>query len=259
MNFRIYSPFSLTTNGLREKVFTALSLCLAICMATTAQSQDAKLHFAASTYPPITTSDKDGMLDQIALEAFKRADIPFDYETTSAQRGLFGAVSGEFDGYLGAPPLKSASLQSLVRVPEVAFPAHFAGIHLNDGIELNDLADFNDYNVGYISGWRRVEFLLAEHPNISTATTADLLLDMLANGRIDVAFIHISQAKYLAKQKGISGLKFSKYTLNNDLYIHLNPEHADISVPLAAALRSMKDDGTFAGIMADIDRVGGTE
>ena len=215
-----------------------------------AHAQETRLHFATSLYPPNTTPAKDGYIDRIVTEAFARADIAFDYENTTAPRGLYGALAGEFDGYFAAPVLKAPALQPLVRVPEVVFSGKGGGVYLNDAVKITTVADFNSYRVGYIKGWKFVETLLADHPDIFAATSPDLLLEMLVQGRIDVAYMRFSQARELARQRGINDIRFSDYHVNNDLFIHLNPEHADLAPVLAAAIRSMKEDGTFQDIVA---------
>ena len=222
----------------------------AICaFVQTLQAEGVKLSLSAALSPPQTTADQTGYIDLIAKEAFERANVGLAYQSTTVRRGMFGTATGEFDGFIAAPIMPAPQLKPLVRVLEPIFASIAGGVFLRDGIEINTLSDFSKYRVGYPKACKRAAMLLRDVPDKYAAHSPALLMEMLAQNRIDVAFTFFSQARHIATERKITGLKFSKYMNYSRLYIHLNPKHAEIAPELARAIRSMKVDGTYFKIL----------
>lgn len=222
-------------------------------LAQTVQAEQPKLNLAVALSPPHITAEQNGDIDLIVKEAFKRAGIALAYQPTSVRRGLFGTLTGQFDGFFAAPVLTAPLLKPLLRVPEPIYSSIAGGVFLRDDIRIDAIEDFKKYRVGYVKGWKQAGMLLKDVPDRSTATSPELLLEMLAENRIDVAFVYFTHVQYIADKKKITGLRFSKYSHYSGLYIHLNPEHAAHSADLAQALRSMRADGTYKKIPTRAD------
>ncbi|NOR31424.1 MAG: transporter substrate-binding domain-containing protein [Sulfitobacter sp.] len=224
--------------------------CMVGFGASPAQASDRQLSLAAAPYPPLTTVAKDGYLDRIVQEAFARADIELTYQATSPGRGLYGSLTGEFDGYFATPDLQGTALAALVRVPEVIHAGKSGGVYLRDDITMMDKEYLKPYRVGYVKGWKQVKDMLKDVPDLYAAESSSHLMEMLVRDRVDVAYMFFLQARYQAQRQEVSGLKFSDHTFVTELFIHLSPEHADLADDLAVAIRSMKADGTLEDIMA---------
>lgn len=232
------------------RVIVLAAFCMVGFTVPAAQAAERELSLAAAPYPPMTTLAKDGYLDRIVQEAFARAGIGLTYQATSPRRGLIGSLTGEFDGYFATPELEVPSLAALVRVPERIYTGIAGGVYLRDDIMLMNEEYLKSHRVGYVKGWKQAEDVLQDVPDRYGAENSGRLMEMLARDRIDVAYTYFLQARYQAQQRGITGLKFSEHTFDTDLFIHLSPQHADLAIDLATALRLMKADGTLENILA---------
>ncbi len=233
-------------------ILTVFAIC---AFAQTLQAEDVKLSLAVALSPPQTTADQNGYIDLIAKEAFARANVGLVYQPTTVRRGMFGTATGGFDGFIAAPIMAAPQLKPLVRVLEPIFASIAGGVFLRDGIEINTLSDFSKYRVGYPKACKRAAMLLKDVPDKYAAHSPALLMEMLAQNRIDVAYIFFSQARHIASERKTTELKFSKYMNYSRLYINLNSKHAEIAPELARAIRSMKVDGTYFEILGRANTV----
>jgi ABC-type amino acid transport substrate-binding protein len=232
-----------------------VSLCVfaIYALAGPVQADQPQLNFAVALSPPHITVEQNGDIDLIVKETFRRVGVTIAYQPTSVSRGLYGTLTGEFDGFFATPILTAPMLKPLVRVEEPIFSSIAGGVFLRDDITIYELADFKKYRVGYGKGWKQPGILLKDVPETHTANSPELLMEMLAQNRIDVAFMYFTHARYIADKKKITGLKFSKFIDYSGLFIHLNPKHADLAADLAQALRDMRADGTYMDLLSRAD------
>jgi len=78
------------------------------------------------------------------------------------------------------------------------------------------------------------------------------LFNMLDMGRIDVALYDRLTGLEQISLRNFKGMFYLEPPLaSRNMYLYLNRKHAKLAEPLAEALRSMKKDGTYDGIVND--------
>ena len=239
----------------------SLAICAAVVgvpmFSAAAQAEDKPLLIASANLPPVVTKTADGYLDRILDEMFARVGLKHRIEIVPGRRGLDGANTGLYDGDAARIDSVGHGFPDLIMLPEPVIPVVFAGQMLTDASAIRTPADFNDYRLGYIRGWKIAERLFADHPDAVAVRNADVLMRMLANHRIDVAFMTIAPARHLAKNLGIAPPMATEFRVQRDLFLFLNPRHKALVPDLTAALRAMKADGTYDTILAGYMPEGG--
>ncbi|GHA48762.1 ABC transporter substrate-binding protein [Amylibacter ulvae] len=198
---------------------------------------------------PLSTPENDGYLDRVVLEMFKRNNLLLQKEYVAPARALDMATLGLTDGDMVRTESVKISHPDLLQVPESIYSVIVTGVYVDPKIELESWSKFSDYKVGYIRGWQDALRVFDNRDNFLEVSDAQTLLLMLKSGRIDVAFLTLFPAKFLAKELEFDTLYFSKIREEREMYLYLNERNADLIEPLSASLREMKRDGTYQQIM----------
>ena len=180
---------------------------------------------------------------------FARLELSYRFEAMPGARALAGANDGTFDGDSARVANAAKNYPNLIRVPEPVISVVFAAITLRNDIRIEELSDLSSLSVGHVRGWKYSEKLLTYHKNVEIVRTAEILMRMLAEGRIDVAFLAVAPAFQLADKMNISGLIVTDLRFNKDLFVHLNQKHAKLVPLMDETLRSMKADGSYEAIV----------
>jgi polar amino acid transport system substrate-binding protein len=195
--------------------------------------------------PPFTTADRDGFLDIIAGEAFRRAGVELRLVKLPAERGLINANAGIEDGDMVRIAGLEKQYPNLVRVPEKLVDWEFAAFSKNAEIPSNWNA-IRQRSVGYIKGWKIYEQHLAGAEHVITADDPEQLFRLLDLNRIDVALYERSFGMALTKQQGLRVARPLAPTLaSREMFIYLHKRHVKLAPRLADALRAMKRDGFY--------------
>lgn len=200
------------------------------------------------TLPPMTTPTGDGFLDELYLEWFDRAGLRAELVPMPAARGLENADAGQLDGDAARIDIDASLFANLHKVPEPLAEVTFSGMFLTEGITVQEKADFENFRVGYVRGWRIAERLFGHSSNAMAVRNADILLDMLASDRIDIAFLTVAPARSLAAEKNMTPLNRTEFVITHKLYLFLHSRHRDQIPMLTDILRQMKADGSYAAL-----------
>ena len=203
------------------------------------------------TLPPVTMSSHDGFLDRIAEVMFDRAGLSFELLKLPPARGLALSNAGLLDGELARIDIRTDLFPNLQKLPEPLIDVLFAGLYLRADINVSTQDDFRHYRVGYIRGWVIAETLFADNENATATGSIRQWIDMLEADRIDIAFMTVAPARYLANSRGMDKLKITGFRVNKDLYLYLHEKHAGKMPTLSRALKSMKEDGTHQAILRE--------
>lgn len=218
---------------------------------TPAHDVSETLVLSNGTLPPVTTPASHGYLDKLYAEWFSRAGLHAELLAVPAARGLENANAGIYDGDAARTEIDSSLYPHLHRVPEPLARIYLHGFHIDPDISVRTVDDFRQYRVGYVRGWRAVERLFDGMDNTVALRDADGLMDMLAAGRLDIAFLTLVPARQLAHERNLGSLKETEFSIEEDQYLYLNAKHLDKIPRLTEALRLMKSDGSYDAIMAD--------
>jgi len=237
------------SNGTRLfRVQVWLSLAgssLLLALSGTAIADRPVLILNDTNEPPFTTADRDGFLDIVAGEAFRRAGVELRLVKLPAERGLINANAGIEDGDMARIAGLEKQYPNLVRVPEKLVDWEFSAFSKNASIPSN-WKEIRQRSVGHIKGWKIYEQNLAGAERITTADDPEQLFRLLDLNRIDVALYERSFGAALVRQQGLKGVRpLAPPLANREMFIYLHKRHASLAPRIADALRAMKREGFY--------------
>jgi polar amino acid transport system substrate-binding protein len=195
--------------------------------------------------PPFTTEDRNGFLDVVAGEAFRRVGVELRLVKQPAERALINANAGVLDGDLTRIAGLKKQYPNLVRVPEKLVDWEFTAFSKDASIPSNWTA-IRQHSVGHIKGWKIYEQNLSGAERVVTADDPEQLFRLLELNRIEVALYMRWMGLALIRQHGLKDVHVLAPPLaTREMFIYLNKRHADLVPRLADALRAMKRDGFY--------------
>ncbi len=201
--------------------------------------------------PPYTTEARDGFMDIVATEAFRRVGVELRLVKLPPERGLINANAGVEDGELARIGGLEKQYPNLIRVPEKLADLAFAAFGKDAAIP-GKWDAIRPRTVGYIKGWKIYEQQMAGAPRVTTADDAEQLFRLLELDRIEIALYEHWMGLALAKQQGIKAVRPLQPALaTREMFIYLHKRHADLVPPLAAALRALKQEGFYERIQRE--------
>jgi polar amino acid transport system substrate-binding protein len=229
-------------------VLFTLTLAAATAAAATAEPQP-RLQLTTGEWTPFANAAHNGFLDQVILEATRRAGIETKIVLLPNARALRTVDEGQYDGNFVRVAGIEKQFAHLIPVPEkvldmvfVAFAA--PGLTLRgDGWE-----NLHDRNVVLIRGWKIYEDAVVKNGarTALTVTEADQLFRMLQARRTELALYELWSGHYLLKQLGIDGINAVEPPLAvREMFLYLHERHAALAPRIAAALRAMQQDGSY--------------
>lgn len=198
---------------------------------------------------PLSNAEQSGFVDQVVGEAVKRIGLRLEIEWLPAERALINANAGIDDGDL----LRIAGLQetypNLMQVPEKVIDLEFVAFSKNANFQVNDWTSLKPYSVAIITGWKILERNITEYAELTHVKNADQLFKILLNGRADVIVYSRWVGLGYIREHKIKYVKILEPPLKKKrLYVYLHKKHKELVPKLAAALKSMKDDGSYQQI-----------
>ncbi len=252
----VLAPFRAAARSRPTLLLTLLLSLMALAATARAAEPPPVLRFTTSEFPPHINPAHDGFLDRVILEAMRRAGVGAEIVLLPNARAIKSADEGEYDGNLVRIAGLERLFPHLIPVPEtimdmvfVAFAAPGLTVH-EDGWEI-----VRDRNVVLIRGWKLYEEgVLAYRPRTAlTVTEPDQLFRMLHAGRADLALYELWSGRYLLKQLGIDDIRAVEPPLTvREMFIYLHERHAALAPRIAAALRGMKQDGSYRRLVEEL-------
>ena len=235
--------FSPAVIPLRRLLLGLLALCCAAAWA------GETLVISTGVGPPFTTARRDGFLDQLLAEAFRRAGAKAEMLVhESSERALMNANNGVDDG--GAPRIKGLEAQypNLMRIPEKLFDNDFVALALRQRFATPDWQALAPYHIAYLIGWKIFENNLGERSEVTKVRDAEQLFSLLRQERADVILYERWQGLWRARNLGLPVAAMEPPLARQEMYCYVNSKHAALVPAVAAALAAMKRDGTYRRI-----------
>ncbi|HAT31253.1 MAG TPA: ABC transporter substrate-binding protein [Janthinobacterium sp.] len=225
------------------------ALLLAAAPSARAATAAPPLVLNTAFFAPLTSPERDGVLDLIYAKLFQRLGLRVEIQAASAERGLLNANSGIDDGDVARVLGIDASYPNLLRVPEavlsyqmVAFTRHGPATVSADGLR--------PYDVGILTGWKILERTIVGSRSLVTLETGRQLFAMLDKDRIDVAVIEKLEGLHFIRSMGLKDIHLMQPPIvAGEWFLYLNKKHAALVPRLAEELRRMKRDGTHQRIV----------
>lgn len=219
------------------KIIVVFLLTLSFLQAT-----DKKLSINSGFPYPETN-----LVESIVSEGFKRANIPFTYQTLPAERSLRNVNFGIDDVEAGRIWDIAKTYPNLVRIP-VAIHSIDIVLLMKKDLHIHKTSDLASYNVGLIRGVKIAESIAnkAKPLSVTIATSYLMLIKMLNNNRIDVILTSkIALLTMLSEIKENGLIMTSQPLVTLPLYTYLNKKHEALVPKLEASYKSMNEDGTI--------------
>lgn len=202
---------------------------------------------------PRSTPDGRGFEDLIVNEAFRRLGMEVKIVHLPSERALVNANKGIDDGNFARIAGLEKDYPNLVMVPEQIATFEFAAFARDSSIRIDGWESLQSYSVGIVTGWKILEANVTRTRLLTKVSSPDALFDLLVHGRVDIVVFDREQGKAILRRNGISGVMALKPLLaSTDMFIYLNSRHAALAPKLAAVLREMKRDGSFARIEGSV-------
>lgn len=233
-----------------SRLWLSVTLLMVILAANPCHAANEVTLVLSDTYDaPYTTASGDGFLDLVAREAFRRAGFNLKMVPVSPERALLNANAGIEDGVSARIAGLEKNYPNLVRVPEKVLDFPFVAFARQSKLANANWATLVPVSVGHIQGWKIFEQNLKPGTPVTIVDTAEQLFTMLDKDRIDVALYERWLGLALAKKMGIKNIHVIEPALaDREMFIYLNKRHADKVSAISAALRALRDDGTYTRI-----------
>ncbi|MFP5417698.1 MAG: substrate-binding periplasmic protein [Gammaproteobacteria bacterium] len=195
--------------------------------------------------PPFTTVDRQGFVDVVAGEAFRRAGVQLRLIRLPAERGLINANAGTDDGDLTRIAGLEARYPNLIRVPEKLIDWEFVAFSKNASLSAS-WEVLRTLPVGHIRGWKIYEEQLVGAQSVVSANDSAQMFRQLRLDRIEVALYERWLGLSLMKRMDIKGIApLEPRIAKREMYIYLHKRHAALVPKLADALRAIKAEGLY--------------
>ena len=195
---------------------------------------------------PLNDTQMRGFMDLIAAEAFKRIGVALKTVSLPAERGLLNANNHKIHGEMSRVADIQKQYPNLVQVPEKIMDWEFIAIGKS---KLNTQAGWKSLagkQVAFINGWKILENNIPPATKVRKVKGPDALFRLLQNNRTDfIIYEHWAGEKHI-KDLSLKNVRIHFPALvTREMFIYLHKDHAQLVDKLAAALKSMKSDGTY--------------
>jgi polar amino acid transport system substrate-binding protein len=196
---------------------------------------------------PLSTPEGEGILDRIAIEAFRRIGYRACIESLPCERSLRNADAGVSDGdLLRVAEAVLPKAPNLVAVPEAIYALPSSGFTTRADLQVRGFDDLLPLRVGYVLGWKRLEDQVRA-AEVLRVRGPDELFALLADNKADIVIYDRNTGLQVIKELKRSDMRVIDPPLVVvQTHMVLNRRHSKLVEPLAAAMRTMKADGSYA-------------
>lgn len=202
---------------------------------------------------PLTSPDKTGFLDLVAIEAFRRCDLNLETMQLPAERSLINVNQGIEDGEMSRIAGLEKIYPNLIRIPETIMDWEFHAFS-DQEIDLSGgWSDLASYSVAFINGWKILESNVPAEAEITKVKNPEQLFYLLTKKRTQIVIYERWAGLRHIQQPQFKTIKLLQPALaKRKMYMYLHKKHQAIVPKLAAALKSMKLDGTYDKLVMQV-------
>ncbi len=199
---------------------------------------------------PFSNTNNTGILDQIVIEAFTRVGKKVVIDQLPSERAITNANEGITDGEMNRVGGLNKKYPNLIQVMEKNFNFNFVAFSKRKDIRIKNWQSLRPYYIGLITGWKIYEKNTTGFPHVTKVKTPMALYDLLDSDRVDIILYRdiegleiIKRGKNKGKYKGIHIIQPPLAV--KPMFMYLNKKHKNLVPKLIAALKEMKQDGTY--------------
>lgn len=227
-------------------MFAALLMVFSLMLIRPALAEPTLL-LSSSYYPPVTSEQKNGILDLVYQALSARLGIKIEiYNQTAAERILLNVNSGLDDGDVGRVFGMEKLYPNLISIPVPVMKFQMMVFTRHANFTVSGPQSIKPYNIGIVRGWKILEAAANGARSVTIVDNGKQLFSMLDKGRIDIALIEKLQGLEFIRQMGLRGIKILQPPLiEGKWYLYVNKQHAALVPQLTAGLQEMETDGTL--------------
>jgi len=232
---------------------TCFVITAMLCLCGAASAQQAQvLYIASISKAPLTTPEGTGMVDEITKEMFRRIGINAEIVPVATAGALEKLAKGLYDG----DPLQIAGLSEkfpdLIQSPEPTMNYEFAVFTKTVTEPIKGWEGLKPYRVVVPKGWAITDKNVTENSckSVMRITSHFEMFNALAKNEADVVIFERMCGYEIIRQGGLKDIRVLDPPIDiQNCYLYMYKTHADLVPKAAAALKSMKDDGTYKKIV----------
>jgi len=235
------------------KQILVLCACAMVALAGSSvrAAEDGAFTISTSYKSLLSNPEQTGMLDRLMKEAFQRIGLRAEIVFNPTERSLVDVNAGLVDAELNRIEGMEKHFPNLVRVPEPNMIMHFVAF-AKKSYPIDGWKSIEPLYIGIVRGWKILEKNTEGFPHVTFAPTETELFNMLQKDRIDVALYAKLTGYEQLNLRGFTEIRHLEPPLaSRPMFLYLNKKHADLTGPLADALRAMKADGTYDRIVKE--------
>ncbi|OQX19844.1 MAG: hypothetical protein BWK76_03310 [Desulfobulbaceae bacterium A2] len=208
-----------------------------------------RLTVATADGVPLSTPEGTGFHDQVVREACQRIGVQLDIIHLPAERALLNANDGFEEGVYVRVEGMEASYPNLRMVPEKIGDYEFVAFGKQSSAQLNGWDSLRDYHVAIITGWKILERNIVASKSLTKVKDASLLFRALVDDKVDLVVYNRLDGYGTIKELGLQGIHaLDPPFATREMFLYVHKSREALVPQLAAALRAMKDDGSYAAI-----------
>lgn len=241
-----HSPRRRARTGRGLAAGLAAALALLAPPAARAADPDCEIVIGSCHRAPLSTAEGSGIIDRIAIEAFRRVGKRACVSALPCERSLLNADSGVIDGdLLRVRDIGGSRYPNLVSVPEMLYSLPMSCFAARRDLRVSDFDDLRALRVGYIIGWKILEDRV-KAGEVLRVRGPEQLFPLLAEGRADTVIYERLTGQRIVQDMGLRDVRaIEPPLLVTPQYLTLHRRHRALVEPLAAALRALKADGGY--------------
>ena len=210
-----------------------------------------KLIIGTSYKVLLSTPAQDGMLDEIAKEAFQRIGIQIELPYLPTERSISAANKGLHDGELNRVKGLENMYPNLIRTEESMMDFAFVGFTKHKPVEGGSWKNLQPVQLGIIKGWKIVEANVGTFPNVTCFYSAEDLFKGLNLERIDIALYGRLMGFAVIREMGLKNIKMiTPPFASKKMYMYLHRKHKVLIPVLSSALKQMKQECSYDRIVS---------
>lgn len=201
---------------------------------------------------PLSTPDGTGIVDRLAIEAFRRIGVAACITPLPCERSLVSANDGITDGdILRIVGQVEGRYPNLHAVPETLYDLPMQAFAKRRDLTIRGFDDLKSLRVGFILGWKILEERVQARETLRVRGP-EVLFPLLAEDKVDTVIYEPITGIAQIRELGLAGIHpVAPPLLTTRQHIVLNRKHAALLEPLAVAIRAIKADGTYARAFQD--------
>ncbi len=193
-------------------------------------------------------SSNSPMLLELLTRSFAQVGYTVSIEQLPAERSLVLANEGRIDGDAARVAGLEKSYPNLVMVPEELGRSAFVAYSLKNSPPIRSFDDITTQRIIIPRGFKIVELAVMaalDPAQIVLANNTDAAMLMLLAGHGDLVITMKVHADVAIQKSDVAQEEFMLHgppLIEAPFYIYLHKKHSALIMPLAAALRAVKDD-----------------